>query len=228
MYRLILVAVLLLLAGALPAAAPAGDRLRGGTIEWARLHSEANPDWNRHADSDAVLINVLRRTTSLNVDLRWRAASASKLDELARYPFLYAANIAQLSAAEARNLGEYLRRGGFMLIDACINHSVNPDLTVFLRGQLAILSGQFPNLKVTVIEPRHEVFSSYFRLRKYPPFPRPENSPPLHAVSVDGRTIAIISLNGFQCGWAGFGAGDQDVVDCVQMVTNIYIYAMTR
>jgi hypothetical protein len=226
--------LLLSLAGGLLAATPAGERFRGGKVEWARLQT-ASPYWNRHSEFEAGMLSRMRASTSLNIDRDWRSVTASRVEQLCGYPFLYAESIVNLSSAETGNLAEYLRRGGFLLIDACINVQVTPSPDVFLRGQVKRLTEKIPDLRVVPLTPEHEVFSIYFKLTECPPQTRTpgrnnwSNGPtlPLRALYSGERMIGMISLNGYQCGWAGFG-GPHTAEDCIHMVTNIYVYAMTR
>lgn len=227
MHRLIGLFLLLALSGALHAATmPAAERLRGGTVEWARLQTRG-AYWDRHANSDPVLLDFLRRNTTLNIGVRWNSAWVAKLDELCLYPFLYSDSIASLTAEEGRNLAEYLRRGGFLFVDACRNKEINPNIGKFLLAQLKVLSAQFPNLRSEKILPNHELYSIYFRMKEFPPYRKSDGQEPLHGVFVGDRMVAVIGLNGFQCAWAGYS--DQANANAsAQMVTNIYLYAMSR
>ncbi len=229
MSRLLCLFLLLSLTGALHAAtmpAAANERLRGGTVEWARLQTRG-AYWDRHANSDLVLLDFLRRNTTLNIGQTWRVAWVAKLDELCLYPFLYSDSIASLTADEGRNLAEYLRRGGFLFIDACRNKEINPDIKKYLQAQLKVLSAQFPNLRSEKILPNHEMYSIYFHMKQFPPFRRSDGQEALHGVFVGDRMVAVIGMNGFQCAWAGY-SDRENANASAQMVTNIYLYAMSR
>jgi hypothetical protein len=227
--------LLAVLGGGLRATAPEDEIFRGGKVQWARLRTSSEY-WDRHSERDVKMLDLMRRTTSLNIDNEWRSAGADRLEDLCEFPFLFSQSIAPLGEVEARNLAEYLRRGGFLLIDACANVSVTPNPDVFFKRQVAVLKKHFPQLRIVTLEPNHEVFSIFFNMSERPPQTRtPGNRNwidgpttfPLRAVLVGDRMVAVIALNGFQCGWGGFG-GQQNAVNCIQMVTNIYVYAMTR
>jgi hypothetical protein len=234
MFHLPRLLLLLPLAGALHAATPAGERFQGGKIEWARLQTKS-PYWNRHSEFEGSMLSRMRTHTSLNIDRNWRSVTALRVEDLCRFPFIYAESIMALSTVEAANLAEYLRRGGFLLIDACINVGVTPNPESFLRGHIKLLTQKFPDLRVATLPPEHEVFSIMFHMRECPPQTRTPgrnnwaNGPtlPLRGIYSGDRMIGMISLNGYQCGWAGFG-GPQTADECIQMLTNIYVYAMTR
>jgi hypothetical protein len=224
------VLLLLSLAGALCAAEP-GDRSLVGKVEWARLKT-GSPYWNRHSERDVQVLRLMRNETSLEISDTWHSARADSLDELCAHPFIFAESVAPLSDPEVDKVAEYLRRGGFMLIDACVASSINPNAQKFLEAQIKTLSGKLPGLRVETLKPNHEVFSIYFKMTKSPPQTRSGTNPswangstePLRGIFLGERMIGVISLSGFQC---GFGQ-NPNPPEVIRMVTNIYIYAMSR
>lgn len=136
-----------------------------GKFEWARLKTD-NPYWNQHAERDQFVIDLMRKQTSLQIGNSWHAARVGHLNELSAYPFLFAESISPLSNTEAAVLAEYLRRGGFLLIDACIRSTVNPDWEKYLASQIKTLVRLFPQVRVEALGPDHEIFSNYFKLAK--------------------------------------------------------------
>jgi Domain of unknown function (DUF4159) len=203
-----------------------------GKFEWARLKTD-NPYWNQHAERDQFVIDLMRKQTSLQIGNSWHAVRVGHLNELSAYPFLFAESISPLSDAEATQLAEYLRRGGFLLIDACIRSTVNPDWENYLATQIKTLTRLFPQVRVEPLPPGHPIFSNYFKLTATPPQTRSGTNPawangstePLRGVFLGDRMIGIVSLSGFQCGLVG---GRETATNAVKMVSNIYVYAMTH
>lgn len=232
MPRTICLLLLLTLASALRAAVPLDERFRGGKVEWARLKTDS-PHWDQHAERDIYVLGLMRTQTSLNIGDALHSARVNNLEEMCAYPFIFAENITTLSDTDGAKLAEYLRRGGFLLVDACIRVTVNPNADEFLAAQTRTLLKQFPNLRITPLAPDHEVFSVYFKMDKSPPQTRSGTNPswahgstePLRGLYLGDRMIGVISLSGFQCAWIG---ANRTATDAIQMVTNIYIYAMTR
>jgi hypothetical protein len=137
------------------AAVPGNNNdFRGGKVEWARLH---NPGvyWNRHAEADPELLDFIRRNTTLNIDPVWRAASPKILPDLCNYPFLFTDRVENLPAADARNLAEYLRRGGFLFIDCCCNTGINPSPDAYLANQLKFLQAMLPEAHIEAMPDNH-------------------------------------------------------------------------
>jgi hypothetical protein len=182
----------------------------------------------RHAEHDDAIIEVLRRSCHLPFDEKFHVVSAQSLSDLAAYPFIYAASIASLSKAELSNLAEYLRRGGFILIDACRNNDVNPSIPRFLAAQVAQFRSVLPDLEIGKLKPEHRVFSIYYKMHHFPPFRKTDGPEPLYAVITGGRTVGIVSLSGFQCAWSGYADGEENAAESLQMAANIYIYAMNH
>jgi hypothetical protein len=174
----------------------------------------------------------MRSQTSLDIAESYQSADAGSLEELCAHPFLFAESVAPLSQADGAAVAEYLRRGGFLLIDACVSVAINPNAEAYLADQVAVLSRHLPALRVVVLEPEHEVFSIYFKLSRFPPQTRSGSNPkwangstePLRALYLGQRMVGVISLSGFQCGLVQ----NSNPTDVIRMVTNIYIYAMTR
>jgi hypothetical protein len=228
------VAAFLILPITASAAEPRGtETLPSGKIEWTRLITHS-PYWNRHAESDSRLLTYLATHTPLTVDPQLRSTSPRRLEDLCHFPFIYAHDISSLPENEARNLAEYLKRGGFLMVDFCANVHINPAPKVFLGAQLAKLNSFLPDIRVEELRPEHEVFSIFFRMRHFPPQTRPGDSPwvdgktnPLCAFYCGDRLVAIVGLSAFQCAWSGVGPAD-NANECMQMLANIYVYAMTH
>jgi hypothetical protein len=221
--------------GLLPAATPGNERFRSSRVEWTRLQT-SDKYWNRHSAGDIELLALMRQHTSLTVPREWHSVRATSLSDLCRYPFIYAADISVLTTEESGNLAEYLKRGGFIFIDACIFEKINPDPRVFLERQGKILGKHLPALRMVELPPSHEIFSLYFQMEKGVPMTRSMGSWsmtenfPLRALMLEDRVVGMISLSGLQCGWAGVGIklDSHQAENAMKMATNIYIYAMTR
>ncbi len=217
------------------------DRLRGDRVGWARLKTPSS-QWRRHAGSDPILTNFFRDQTTLNIDPVWYAADADDLHQLCTYPFLFSQDVSAIIAPLGRgNLAEYIRRGGFVLVDACHDSHVTPDFDAFLQHQIEFYSAVLPEARVVSLPPTHDVYRCHFQI--------PNGKPPhtfagnvydaqkarhgLYGVVIGSRTAGIISLCGWQCGWDhvtehGMSTPAGLDVACMQMVVNIYIYAMMQ
>jgi len=227
--------------GRLGAKAADDNRVMGGNVGWARLKT-ASPYWKRHAGADPTLTQFFRDETTLNIDLIWHQADVNNLDELCQYPFLFSQGVGVVTEpAGEHNLAEYIRRGGFVLVDACHDIHVTPDFDQFLSNQIEFYSAALPEAKIVTLPATHEVYRCYF--------PIPDGRPPhtfmgniydprkarhgLYGVMIGARMAGIISLCGWQCGWDHVtehpspSAPGTDVA-CMRMVVNIYLYAIIQ
>ena len=214
--------------------------MRGDRVGWARLKT-ASPNWRRHAGSDPILTKFLRRTT-LNIDSAWYVADVGNMDELCKYPLLFSQNVGVVADQLGRdNVAEYIRRGGFMLVDACHDSHVTPDFDEFLGQQFAFYSAVLPEAQIVSLPTTHEVYRCFFQI--------PDGQPPhtfmkniydprkarhgLYGVMIGPRLAGIVSVCGWQCGWDHVTEHASHVpfgldIACMRMVVNIYIYAMMQ
>jgi hypothetical protein len=235
--RLVLVAAILT-AGFDGSAWAQGDDgvMRGGRVGWARLRT---PDayWERHSEEDNRLSVFIRRETSLNMDPTWYSVSVDSLEELCRYPFIFANSLAAVRTTQARsNLVEYFKRGGFVVVDACINKTINPDPAKFLDDNKAVFTALIPGCEIKPLSQEHEIYSCFFTMTVKPPhtyhdarYDKRWAQHGLYGVYVKGRIISIITLSGLQCGWSGVSATRPNhAQECMEMMVNIYVYAMSH
>ena len=212
------------------------DPARGGLVGWARLET-ADRHWLRHSRSDGNLSGFIRTQTSLNLDPTWYVATPTDLATLVRYPLIFSTDLAfVVNPAEVANLTEDLDRGGFFLVDACINtHDVNPNPDTFLKANTEAFRRICPRAEIRPLPPKHEIYRCYFSPKDRPPhsFMNSIYDPvwarhPLYGVFNQERMIGVISLSGLQCGWDRMTPTEGHTELCMQMVVNIYVYAMTR
>jgi len=207
---------------------------RGGRVGWARLKNNSG-HWKRHARSDFVLSDFIRKQTSLNMDPTWFAADPAQIESLAAYPVIFTNTISTLRDERSRqNLAEYFKRGGFLIVDGCVNTGVTPDPDRFLDENRAALLGMLPGGSVRELSKEHDLYTSYFALRLRPvhtqrqPYKQAWIRHGLYGVwDRHHRMVAVLGVSGFQCGWDGFGEPGGDI-ESMKTIVNIYVYAMTR
>lgn len=237
----VLWAALLLSAGlraeeAAPAKSAASDQSPGSKTQWVRLQTSKG-EWDRHKNGDIKLLKMMRETTSLTIGAEWKSARATDLPALGAHPFIFSSGIATLTEVEAKNVAEYLKQGGFLLIDACINPTVNRDPRVFLQQQVAMLSSHLPGSLGIELTPEHEIYSVYFKILGGGPVTRAKgswsyaNQFPLYAIKVEKRIVCIISLLGLHCAWDGSGPDSgfpEQPMNAMKMATNVVVFATMR
>ena len=217
------------------------DDLRGDRVGWVRLKT-SSPHWKRHAGADPILINFFHDQTTLNIDPIWYVADVARMSELCKYPLLFSQDVGVVTDQTGQgNIAEYVRRGGFLLVDACCNRRVTPDFDVFLEQHIEFFSAVLPESRVVLLPTMHEIYRNHFQI--------PDGRPPhtfdrgiydphkaqfgLYGVMIGERMAGLVSLCGLECGWDHVTStpcvapAGHDVA-CMEMLVNIYIYAMMQ
>jgi Domain of unknown function (DUF4159) len=203
----------------------AADGPRGGRVGWGRLITE-DSSWSVHSNNDPALAEFIHAQTSLNIDPTCYPVDPNDLDKLCAYPFVFTNNLANVhSARRLDNLREYLKRGGFIYIDRCVNLSFSLEQELFYARHLALFAQFLPGSEVREITAEHAIYRCYFNL-KFSDLHGPINGHNrLYGVYYEGRMVALLSLGNLQCGWPNSPARrDNDL----HMIANIYVYSMTR
>jgi len=228
--RVLLTALLVLMP--LLAGATDTEMGAGGKVVWARLRT-ASPSWNRHAQSDHLLLEFIHNSTTLDIDPAWHAADVNNLTQMCAYPFLFCEGLGYVDENGLRNLHEYIQRGGFLFIDSCIAPDVNRREDDFIATQLAALRGILPEMRTEAIHPNHAIFHNCFDMVDGLPNTRVDDLPDwppegLTAIYSQNRLVCILSVSGLQCGWAGIIHSREHCTNCMKMMINIYLYAITH
>jgi hypothetical protein len=205
----------------------------GRQTGWGRLVTPSR-FWNLHGEQDAVLADFIRQQTHLDLDPTVYSADPAKVEELSRFPFIFTNDLAAVDAQQLDNIKEYLERGGFFYIDGCVDHRVTRSFKAFLTRQSTLFARLFPGSHVQELPATHPIFRAYFPVEQSQLGLRDVAADDLqwkdvpqrlHSVTYQGRTIALISLQHLQCEWLTRPA---KIPFCLQQITNIYVYAMTR
>ncbi|MEA3187286.1 MAG: hypothetical protein QOD99_1116 [Chthoniobacter sp.] len=131
-------------------------------VDLARLLTP-DRDWQVHRDRDAPLAQFIREKTSLDLRMSPQPADPAHLDQMCGYPFIYAKDLRWVTdPARLANIGEYLRRGGFLCVDACATPGVNPDMEVCLRANCAIFQRMFPEAEFRKLPETHGIYTCFF------------------------------------------------------------------
>jgi hypothetical protein len=201
---------------------------------WSRLVTPS-PFWNLHGEQDRVLAEFIGRETHLNLDPTGYSVDPSNLDELASYPFVFTNDLAVVSDAKQRfNLQEYLKRGGFLYIDGCLDHRVTRSFSDFLSQHKKLFAELVSGSEVRQLAPDHPIFRAFSPVEENKlsslaiasDDPRWKDTPQaLYGVFSQERMISLISLDHLQCEWL---TKPNKIPFCMRQIANIYVYAMTR
>lgn len=139
-------------------------RRRGGGALWAHDYPRAERNF----------LSILAETTY--VPAQTEGSNVLRLDdpELFRYPIAYIVEVGYWdpSDAEVAALGEYLRKGGFLIVDDFRGPYDLENLRLHLKRAL-------PELDMVPVEDTDEVFDSFFRIVPREVIPPYGGEPPL-------------------------------------------------
>jgi hypothetical protein len=181
-----LLAVIAIVAFLAPPAISDEPPLKHSEFVFARLQVPNRADylqfWDEapwHHDypySDEFFIGMVRELTGIHVNPdSYRIVQISS-PEIFRYPFLYFSEpgFMVLNEKEIANLGEYIRRGGFIMCDdfRTANYLHGPEELDVLRSYLKRAVPEFELVKLDI---RHPIFHSFYdidTLKMEPPYGR--------------------------------------------------------
>lgn len=201
---------------------------------WARLITP-HPFWNLHFEQDPIIAGFLRREVPLRFDSNSYTVDPADLDALCSFPFIFTNDLtAIVDSTQLDHLQEYLRRGGFFYIEACLDHRVTRGFGDFLSRHSALFAKLLPGSEFRPLAPDHAIFQTYFRvdenqLARIDPRVDPErwkNAPPaLYGIFQKNRLISLLSLDHLQCEWI---TKPEKIPLAIRQIANLYVYAMTR
>jgi hypothetical protein len=228
-------ALLLLVASALAAEDDSGARtlVKTGQFFFPRLQFqcvENLPDkWDAWPIGDQRLRDAVKAMTNVNILTDPVAVNLDHPDQLFQHPFVFMTSEAhfKLSDGAARNLREYLLRGGFLYADDCVWNQTNESL--FYASFTSEMKRIFPDQVVREVPDGHEIFSCFYKLERIP-WVQGEVHPAMGVFDRQtGRLMAMCTSGDLHCGWVGFpNLNQESCKDCIRMGVNIVVYCLSH
>jgi hypothetical protein len=192
----------------------------------------ASGDWNSASLLPAAVIDTLARYTSLDL------ASAGvdvRLDsvELFEYPFVYLTGHlpVRFTAAERRNLEQFVSRGGFLFVDDH-NHDIGGIFHHTMTEELTQLFGP-----LVTIPNNHPLYRVFFNFKDGPPATSQELNgwgdnlvhTHLQGIMHGDRIDVLYSSKDYSSEWSMHPSTKRFMsVDVTKFGVNIVLYALTR
>ena len=197
------------------------------------INEDAVRSWIKKVDApDEVMgffLDFLEKSTTIKVDKQIKVVTFEKIEDIEKYPFIFMSSNGPLvfKDIEIKNMAEYCKRGGFIVIDDCVFEGKN---SYFFESFRELAETKiFPGTKAKLLPLSHEIYHCHFDLTAGLPYLQGE---PLGgwAISDDkGRLMIYMSPHDIHCGW-----NQNDIwtakqkEDSLKMGVNIVIYAMTH
>jgi hypothetical protein len=200
-----------------------------------------NPPWHHdYPDADEFLTLLLRELT--NVRTGQNAVKTVRLDspEVFKYPFVYLSEpgFLMLNDNEIKSLGEYIRRGGFIMADdfRTAEYLHGPEELDVLRYYL---KRALPERELVRLDVTHPVFHTFYdldSLQMESPYPIGSNGqykPEFWGMSDEHGNLQLIANYNNDVGdyWKYLDHGEKPLRDSARSVrlgVNYVIYAMTH
>jgi len=197
---------------------------------FTRLSYESG-NWDVDIRMPSNVLNSLVEYTTLRVDPTERIVALSD-PKMLEAPFCYLAGhkLVQFTPAERRNFEQYVRGGGFVLVDDC-NHDIDGLFAKSFESEMAKIFGATALKK---IPNTHPLYSSFFKFDGPPTTAGELNGwgddlvhEYLKAIQFGGRIRVLYSNKDYGCEW------DYDfrnkrflAVDNTRFAVNIIQYAL--
>lgn len=188
--------------------------------------SNGMPPWaHDYPTSEHNLYNIIKRLTVIEVTGKPKILTLEE-NEIFNYPILYICEIGYWDLKEdgARRLGEYLRRGGFLIVDDFrLRHELN-----HFREQMQKAVPEFTERKLSS---DHPIFNCFFRFPTLPmdsPYTWYGLPEYIGLFDENGRLAAIINYNNdVGDGWEQ-ATSPNFSIESFKLGINYFIYAMTH
>jgi len=206
--------------------------VKTGTFFFPRLmfhvKDETGDQWNTDPIGDVILRRRLAELTNINVSQDPVVVRLSNLDDMCRYPFVFATSEGyfDLPKNEERNLKEFLLRGGFIHADDCVLGRTGDR---FFRDYVKMINRLFPDNPMRRVPNDHELYHCYFDF--------PNGSPHLQGIDHGGfglfekgtgRIMTYVTPGDLHCGWCFRWFTKEQNEAAVRMGINIIIYYLTH
>src|SRR5436190_11712435 len=197
-----------------------------------------NPPWHHdYPSSDEFITGLLHEITGVRVAPDSFKIVSLDSDEVFKYPFLYLSEpgFLDLDDKEIHNLGEYIRRGGFVVADDFRSEEFlnNWDELAVLRNTL---KRAVPDRELVRLSLDHPVFHSFFdvdTLDMKPPYGEDLFKPEFWGMSDAHGNLQVLAFYNNDIGdfWKYLDHGDKPLGDSTRSIRigiDAIIYSMTH
>ena len=204
-----------------------------------RPDSAGPPWWHDWPFSDEFVTSLLREVTGLRTTPESRVIVNLEDPDIFKYPFLYISEpgFMALSDREVANLGEYIRRGGFVMADDFRQPGLFPqdpvdEFEVFRH----YVTRALPEYKLVRLDISHPIFHQFFdidTLDMKPPYGEELFRPQFWGLVDERGTLRLIANFDNDLGdyWEDLDKGEADLKPAAwatQLGVNYVLYAMSH
>ena len=235
----ILVFLAVLAGRAVPDAPPKDSEFVFARVQFTereyRMYWLEEPWHHDYPFSDTFFLSMLHEATGVHVTPDSYKIVQLASPEIFKYPFLYISEpgFMELTTKEIANLGEYMRRGGFIMADdfRTAGYLRGPEELNILRYYL---KRAVPERELVRLDISHPIFNSFYKidtLKMKPPYG--DFTPEFWGLSDEHGNLQLIANYNNDLGefWEWVDKGEMPfhpAVRSVQLGINYLIYAMSH
>ena len=203
---------------------------------WPQYIAEERPPWKHdYPASDEFIDALLHELTGIHVESDSYEIVRLDSDEIFKYPFLYLSEpgFLLLNDKEISNLGEYIRRGGFIMADDFREGAYlrGPDEIDILRSYL---NKAVPERELKRLDVNHPIFHTFYDIKTLdmnPPYG--DFKPQFWGMTDEHGRLQLIAYYNNDIGdfWKYLDKGDKPLKDSttsIRIGINSIVYAMTH
>ena len=191
------------------------------SFQIARLQYEGGGDWYNDPEVIPNLVKFIKKYINIDLDERQAIVKPSS-KEIFNYPIVYMTGHGNVyfSEMDAKNLREYLERGGFLYVDD------DYGLDNYFRREIKKV---FPDKELEEIPLNHPIFNIYWKFDKLPKIHQHDGkSPKAYGIFIGDRLVLLYTYeSNISDGWTdAYNDPPEKQEEAIRMGINIVLYAI--
>jgi hypothetical protein len=192
------------------------------SFQIARLQYEGGGDWYNDPEVIPNLVKFIKKYINIDLDERQAIVKPSSR-EIFNYPIIFMTGHGNVyfSEMDAKNLREYLERGGFLYVDD------DYGLDIHFRREIKKV---FPDKELEEIPLSHPIFHIYWKFDKLPKIHQHDGKPPkAYGIFIGDRLVLLYTYeSNISDGWTDRHGDPPEVQEiALKFGMNIVLYALT-
>ncbi len=192
------------------------------SFQIARLQYEGGGDWYNDPEVIPNLVKFIKKYVNIDLDERQAIVKPSSR-EIFNYPIIFMTGHGNVyfSEMDAKNLREYLERGGFLYVDD------DYGLDTHFRREIKKV---FPDKELEEIPLSHPIFNIYWKFDKLPKIHQHDGKPPkAYGIFIGDRLVLLYTYeSNISDGWTDRHGDPPEVQEtALKFGMNIVLYALT-
>lgn len=186
--------------------------------------------WNARMDGDEHLLHYVRSVTNIKITMKpatQQVVSLDKPEEIFKRPFLFMTGESEFSMSQASKelIMEFFKRGGFLYADDCVLGGGD----YFYRSFVREFQNLGPDFEMKEVPFDHPIYHCFFDFERGAPFAQGRQHRDMGIFYKD-KLAAFLTSGDVHCGYTGFWytVNPKLTEDCMKIVANIIVYALTH